>query len=321
MTSMRFSMRSFLTTMLRKFLIVSMTLTLAWSTVACSVAGDPQVRTPQNQPTTEARAQTNLSDGEYPVQQATYDDTIGEYSLMLLNTKAGEPSVYHTTNLPMARLSDEQIQSGQKSNLKVEKGEPSLFLTEDFKIEYVHNVTETQQNPQTGQQEVVVVRRESNFWSPFAGALAGQALGSLLFRPTYYFPPVYQPGVVLTGFGGYGRSYDEAAGRYRSRYNAPPLEVRNRQAFRSTGQLRTPSASSRVKTASPFNRTVSTGSGVGSSNLRRSNRSTGSGVGSSNLRRSSPSTSSPKVRRSNRGFGSGFGSGSRSGGFSRGRRR
>jgi len=66
--------------------------------------------------------------------------------------------------------------------LKVENGQPVLYLTEDFKIEYVHAVTETQTNPQTGQQETVVVRRRIT--SPLAGAvagnLAGQAIGSLL---------------------------------------------------------------------------------------------------------------------------------------------
>ncbi len=92
-----------------------------------------------------------------------------------------------------------------------------MYLTEDFKIEYVHTVTETQTNPQTGQTQTVVVRRESNFWTPFAGALAGQALGSLLFRPQYYVPPMYQPGGVMTGYGGYGNTYTQASERYQSK--------------------------------------------------------------------------------------------------------
>lgn len=174
----------------------------------------------------------------------------------------------------MARLNNEEVSSGQKSYLKVENGQPSLHLTEDFRIEYIHNVTETQTNPQTGQQEVVVVRQEPSFWTPFAGALAGQALGSLLFRPQYYMPPVYQPGIPLTGFGGYGSSYSQAVQSYRTRYQAPPAEVRNRQAFRTTGQLRSPSyGQSRSRTPRTYNSDRSTGSGYGTSTLRRNNRS------------------------------------------------
>jgi len=37
--------------------------------------------------------------------------------------------------------------------------EPVLYLTEDFKIEYVHAVTETQTNPKQGNKKTVVVRR------------------------------------------------------------------------------------------------------------------------------------------------------------------
>jgi hypothetical protein len=240
---------------------------------------------------------TRINDGTYPVQQATYDDGSGEYSLMLLNTQPGDSSVFRATNLQMARLSDEEIAAGKKAYLKVENQQPVLYMPEDYRIEYVHNVTETQANPQTGQSEQVVVRRESNFWAPFAGALAGQALGNLLFTPHYYMPPVYVPGTVLTGYGGYGRSYTDAVSSYRSKYNAPPAEVKNRQVFRTTGQLRRAPSS----TSAP--------------NLDKSNRSTGSGYGSSTLRRSDKSYPS-RVRGSG-----GFGSGRRMGGRVGGRRR
>jgi hypothetical protein len=149
-----------------------------------------------------------------------------------------------------------------------------MHLSEDFKIEYVHNVTQTQTNPQTGESETVVIRRESNFWTPFAGALAGQALGSLLFTPQYYVPPVYRPGVVITGYGGYGSSYDRAVQSYRARYNEPPAAVRNRQTLRTTGNLRRPS-SDRATTTRRRSPNVgrSSGSGYGSSELRPSDRS------------------------------------------------
>ncbi|MBD2434463.1 MULTISPECIES: hypothetical protein [Fischerella] len=268
---------------LRKFTVIVLTLSLCLTTAACGGGAN------QNQPQANNVSQTTninkLGDGQYPVQQATYNDADGVYTLFLLNAT---PPTVRTENLQMARLTDDEIKQGKKTYLKVENGQPVMYLTEDFKIEYVHNVTQTQTNPQTGQQETVVVRQESGFWSPFAGALAGQALGSLLFRPQYYVPPVYQPGVVLTGYGGYGRTYDDAVTSYQRRYNQPPAVVRNRTAFRTTGNLRRTPNSSTVRT------TPRTTTG---------NRPTGSGYGSSTLR---PSGNSSSTRRNT---GSRFGSG------------
>ncbi|MBD2448669.1 hypothetical protein H6G76_16220 [Nostoc sp. FACHB-152] len=290
-------------TILRKFTVVVLALSLCITTVAC---GGGEQTTPTGRNVSQTSTATKLSDGQYPVQQATYDDSTGEYTLFLLNST---PPTFTSENVQMARLTDEEVKEGKKSYLKVENGQPALYLTEDFKIEYVHNVTQNQTNPQTGQQETVVVRRENSFWSPFAGSLAGslagQAIGSMLFRPQYYVPPVYQPGGVLTGFGGYGSSYDQAVDRYRSRYNAPPAAVRNRTAFRTTGNIRRtyPSGSS-VRTTTPRRTTVNrpSGSGFGGSELRPSGRS-------STTRRSSGSS-----------FGSGGRSPSRSGGFGSRRR-
>lgn len=188
-------------------------------------------------PATQKQAQ-NLQDGQYPVQQASFDDATGEYTVMLLNTPSGMSSTLQVSDLPMARLSDEQIKAGEKSYVKVEGGKPSLYLTEDFKIEYQHTVSEVQQNPQTGERETVIVKRESSFWSPFlgsmAGSIAGQAIGAWLFRPQYYVPPLYQPGGVLVGYGGYGPSYGRAVEVYRERYREVPIVERNRTTFRST---------------------------------------------------------------------------------------
>ncbi len=287
--------------MLRRILVIFMSLSLCWTTVGC---GSTNVNQPQqNFKNNVASVPNSISDGKYPIQQATYDDATGEYSLMLLNTPPGSPPVIRTANIQMARLSDEEIAEGEKSYLKVDNKEPVMYITEDFKIEYVHNVTETQTNPQTGQTETVVVRRESNFWTPFAGALAGQALGSLLFRPQYYVPPMYQPGGVLTGYGGYGSNYSQAVNRYQDRYNAPPAAVKNRQTLRSAGNVRN------SRTSNKFNKPRTGNS-----------RATGSGVGSSTLRGSGKTRTKPRS-----GFGSSRGSGiqrtpsfgSRRGGFRR----
>lgn len=282
--------------MLRKILIVLMSLSLCWTTISCGSSVPTQSTGTFNNNTNVATAPSMIVDGKYPVQQATYDDANGAYSLMLLNTPPGTPPLLQTDQLQMARLTDDAIAKGEKTYLQVDNAQPVLYLTEDFKIEYVHNVTETQTNPQTGQQETVVVRRESNFWTPFAGALAGQALGSLLFRPQYYVPPIYQPGVVLSGYGGYGRSYSQAINSYQTRYKAPPIAVKNSQTLRTTGSIR--NASNRTT----FRKPTSSGS-----------RSTGSGVGSSTLPSSGTSRSKYKSRST---FGSGSGFGTKSRGYS-----
>jgi len=281
--------------MLRRFFVCVMIFTLAVTTVACGSSSDQVGSATNNYSATQTSKSipNRLSNGQYPVQQATYNDADGEYTLMLLNTKPGDSSAYRTTDLQMAQLTDEEISKGQKNYLKLENGQASMHIEKDFKIDYVHNVTEEKSNPQTGQTERVIVRQESSFWSPFAGALAGQAIGSLLFRPQYYVPPIYQSGGIF-GFGGYGRTYNQSVNIYQERYNAPPAAVRNRQTVRSTGNLRTPYT--QQPTTSTQRRTTGT-TGFGSTR----DRSTGSGYGTNTLRRSS----SPRYRQpSSNSFGS-----------------
>lgn len=266
--------------MLRRFIALLISLVFGLSAVACS--SPTQAAADFSNNATAATRSAQISAGKYPVQQATYDDATGEYSLMLLNTPSGMPPVFQTADLQLARLSDEQIAAGEETYLEINGDRAIMYLSEDFKIEYIHNVTDTRVDPQTGQPETVIVERRSGFWSPFAGALAGQALGSLLFTPHYYVPPIYQPGGVITGYGGYGRTYSQAVNRYQSRYQAPPPAVKNRQTLRTTGRLRNPASS-----------TTST---------RIKNRSTGSGYGSSTLR----SSGQYQKKRSSQRFGSSY---------------
>jgi hypothetical protein len=305
--------------MFRRLMIIFMALTLSLTTVACGSGNENRSSQGQNQtnPTSVQNPavsnntnQKSIADGKYPVQQATYNDANGEYSLMLLNTPAGTPPLYRSTNLQMARLTDEEVKAGEKAYFKSEKGQVSLHMPEDFKVEYVHNVTQSQTNPQTGQRESVVVRQESSFWKPFAGAVAGQVAGQVIsnmfFRPQYYMPPVYNSG-GMQGYGGYGNNYGQAVQSYQTRYNTQPPAVVNRTTLRTTGRL---------NNNDNFNRT--------NNNTNRSidrTRSTGSGFGSSTLR---PSTGSRTTVRpsggSSRSFGSGGRSRSRSSGFGSRRR-
>lgn len=294
--------------MFKSIIAIFLTILLSFGTVACGSSNSVNTNNPTTFTNNSSIPKNNIASGQYPVQQASFDDVDGEYTLMLLNTPAGSSPVFRTTNLQMARLTDEEIKNGQQTFVEINGNQAIMHLTEDFRIEYVHNETETVTNPQTGRQETVIVRQQSSFWSPFAGALAGQALGSMLFRPQYYVPPVYRSGGNLTGFGGYGSTYDQAVQNYRTNHNnvAPPVE-KNRQSFRTTGTIKNSSGKTinRVNT----NSNKGTGSGVGSSNLKTngtsnkvrqpSNNSFGSNK-SSGVRRSTSS------RRS-----SGFGSGSR----------
>ena len=285
--------------MLRKIVILLMSLSLCWTTLACSDSSMSMQSQPSfNNNASISTAPTSISDGKYPVQQATYDDASGEYSLMLLNTPPGTPPLFQTAQLQMARIDEEEAANGEKTYLQVDGGQPLMYLTEDFKIEYVHNVTETRTDPQTGQPQTVVVRRESNFWTPFAGALAGQAIGSMLFRPQYYVPPVYQPGGILTGYGGYGSSYSQAVNRYQERYNAPPAAVKNRRTLRTTGSVRNTASNKARKSVS--NKSRATGSGVGSSTLRSSGKSR-----AKQFKRPSSFGSSSRLRSRSRSFGGG----------------
>ena len=255
--------------MLRRLLAISLSLALCFVTISCG-SPDLAANKPNQASSSAAKKSTQTPpEGKYGVQQATFDDGNGDYQVMLLDTAPGASSVFEVANLPMARLTDEEIKAGQKSYLKVEGGQPSLHIAEDFKIQYVHNVTETVNNPPSGRQETVVVRQDSGFWSPFAGAIAGQVVGNMLFRPQYYVPPMYQPGGNLTGFGGYGNTYGQAVQQYQTRYRAPPAVERNRQVFRSTGRINAPLNNNAQRSTGDRDR--ASGSGYGTSTLRRSN--------------------------------------------------
>lgn len=292
--------------MFRQLVIIFMALSLSFTSVACGSKSEDRTSqaTSQASPTVSNNtSQKPIAEGKYPVQQVSYNDANGEYNLMLIDTPAGTPPLYRTTNLQMARLTEEEVKAGEKNYLKSEKGQVSLHLTEDYKIEYVHNVTESKTNPQTGEKETVVVRQESSFWKPFAGAVAGNVAGSLisnmLFRPQYYMPPVYNQG-GMNGYGGYGNNYGQAVQSYQSRYNTPPAAVANRTTLRTTGRLNSGFGSNntnRVRTEG----TRSTGTGFGSSNLNRSNN------GSRTIRPSGGTSRSfgSGRSRSSSGFGSG----------------
>ena len=83
--------------MLRKIVILFMSLSLCWTTIGCSGSSTSIATQPSfNNNASVRTAPSSIADGKYPVQQATYDDSSGEYSLMLLNTPARSPPVLQT---------------------------------------------------------------------------------------------------------------------------------------------------------------------------------------------------------------------------------
>ena len=131
-------------TILRKFTAIFLALSLCFTTVACG--GGTTTSTPEARNVSRTTTNTRISDGEYPVQQASYNDADGEYTLFILNSPT---PTFKTDKLQMARLTEEQIKEGKSSYLKVENGQPAFYLTPDFKIEYTQNVTETRTDPDT----------------------------------------------------------------------------------------------------------------------------------------------------------------------------
>jgi hypothetical protein len=289
--------------MFRKLIILLMCLSLCWTTVACGSSNSTASYSTQPQTRTVAATTNQPTSGEYPLQQAQYDDASGEYTFMLLNTPSGKSPVFRTTDVQMARLSEDDITAGKQSYLEVKGDTAIAYITEDFKIEYVHNVTETVTNPQTGQPQTVVVRQQSSFWTPFAASIAGNMVANALFAPRYYVPPVYQGG-PLTGYGGYGNTYQSAVSQYQTRYNQPPAAVKNRQTLRTTGAIRNNSTPRATSATQKKDANRSTGSGFGSSNLKQNNNGSSTtkkrtpGFGSSSpSRRSSPSFGGSRRRR------------------------
>ncbi|MFM6204561.1 hypothetical protein [Planktothrix sp.] len=76
--------------MWKKFLILLISFTFCWTTVACGSSTTSSI--PQQSTAVVSAPKNQVTEGEYPVQQAQYNDVDGSYTLMLLNTPAGKSS-------------------------------------------------------------------------------------------------------------------------------------------------------------------------------------------------------------------------------------
>lgn len=264
--------------------------------------------------------------GEYPVQQASYNNSTGEYTLMLLNAPPGM-NPYRVSNLQMAQLTEAALKAGKTSYLALtgNGGQPVLYLQPSFKIEMLSGAPAANGGPVGNTMQAGV---QPTYWQPMGGG--GELDIDLDFhQPYYYVPPPYRAGSVLTGYGGYGRTYERAASTYQQRYNAPPAPVQTRN-FRTTPNLRPspganplPGAPGNAPASAPLGGPVKASSSQFGSNAARtaspastepatrsspnSARSSGSGYGSSTLRSSGSSSvrSRPSNSSNRRSFGSG----------------
>jgi hypothetical protein len=266
--------------------LVSLSLVLA-STAACLGSSEPPPEPAQKVVDTPP-----LPAGSYEIQSISYDDADGAYRVFLVNPPPGRPPVVVATSLQMARLTDAEVAAGKTSaRLDVDQpappeGAPAATpptapadgaaaapaegaaaaaaapapavagpvvsgavarLPQSFAIQYTHNVVEERNG------QPVVIRQESSTWSPFMSAMAGVAIGNMLFGPRYYFPPPYMGG-AMTGFGGTGATPAAAAQSYTQQHGKAPQATKLSQS----GYAKAPSSSLK-----------STGSGAGSSRLKQ----------------------------------------------------
>jgi hypothetical protein len=114
--------------MLRQLTTLFLVFTLCWTTVACGSGQTNNTQAPTTN-TTNARPSNQVTSGRFEVQQATYDDADGTYTLLLLNTPAGSAPMFRTTNLQMARLTDEAIAKGEKTSVEVNGDSATLYMS------------------------------------------------------------------------------------------------------------------------------------------------------------------------------------------------
>lgn len=234
----------------------------AGAVIGCSGGAPEQLE--QGKPVAESPP---LPPGSYDVQSIAYDDADGGWRVFLLSPPSSHKPLFTTANLRLARLSDEEVAAGKTSaRLDVDADGPTARLPAEFQVQYTHNVTEDR-----GGGQVVVVRQESTTWSPFVSAMAGAALGNMLFSPMYVYPPPYVGG-RLAGYGGYGATRVAAQSSFQQSHGSLPQPAK----LSKSGYAKAPTSSL---------------------------KSTGSGAGSSRLKSGAPTSGRPKSSFGGGGFG------------------
>jgi hypothetical protein len=261
-------------------------------TVACQAEAPPEKAAP-------VQVSPPLAAGSYEVQSISYDDADGAYRVFLVNPPPGAKPIFVAVDLPMARLTDDDIKAG-KATARLDVDQPGPVVpavpaegaapvaapvavegaaapAADAAVAAVAAVGPVVAGPvvrlpqdfavqythnvveERGGQQVVV-RQESSTWSPFMGVMTGMMVGNMLFGPRYYYPPPYMAG-GMSGVGGAGLSRQAAASSYTQQHGKAPQSAR----LSSSGYAKAPSSSLKA-----------TGSGAGSTRMKSPGTSTGS---------------------------------------------
>ncbi|MBX9703700.1 MAG: hypothetical protein K2X39_06060 [Silvanigrellaceae bacterium] len=163
-----------------------------------------------------------LPSGKYPVQSVTHNTSVGHYEIFLLDTPTCVSSPARFEQVKLARLNSEENKPVARLDY-IQNEDPTLFLTENFKIDLIGMVSENGQPP----------REESSAWMPFlagaaGAAVAGMAMNALFNKPQYYMPPPQKPGSAYSrGFGSQGETYKSAVNNYQKKFNAMPPSAQN----------------------------------------------------------------------------------------------
>ncbi|MEQ8962714.1 MAG: hypothetical protein RLP02_33190, partial [Coleofasciculus sp. C2-GNP5-27] len=97
-----------------KFTPVLLSVALCWTTLACQDATNYSQSVGRDANTVSSYVQ--LANGKYPLQQVTYNDANGQYTLFLMNST---PPVYSTTNPQMIPLTPQELNAGKQSYLQM----------------------------------------------------------------------------------------------------------------------------------------------------------------------------------------------------------
>jgi len=257
-------------------------------TVACQAEAPPEKAAP-------VQVSPPLAAGSYEVQSISYDDADGAYRVFLVNPPPGAKPIFVAVDLPMARLTDDDIKAG-RATARLDVDQPGPVVPAEgaapvaapvaaegaaaapaadavaaapvvgpvvpgpvvrLPQDFAVQYTHNVVEERGGQQ--VVVRQESSTWSPFMGVMTGMMVGNMLFGPRYYYPPPYMAG-GMSGVGGAGASRQAAASSFTQQHGKAPQSAR----LSSSGYAKAPSSSLKA-----------TGSGAGSTRMKSPGTSTG----------------------------------------------
>ena len=219
----------------------------AVGTTACFNQDDKSLPSQAPGVSPQVKTECPLPPGKYDVQSLTFQSSAGSYSIFIVGAASCVKQPVSLTAVRLARI--ETAGGTAKAQLEVASAEdPTLYLTENYKIEMRNAVVEGNQ----------VVREETSSWMPFlagaaGAAVAGVAMNAMFNKPNYYQPPPPRPGMAdVRGYGSAAPNYKESVSNYQSKYNSLPQseQPQNKNFFGPNGQAANAANNSKLNQAS-----------------------------------------------------------------------